>query len=88
MVVHMSNIHLLSSTGKGIRRVRTVVRKWLLSQDPYHTPGQAQGTIVFVTRRGKTQPSMRNILKELKDDIGIERASQDLTGWARRVVAK
>ena len=29
---------------------------------------------------------MRNILKELKDDLDIERVSQDLTGWAKQGV--
>lgn len=29
---------------------------------------------------------MRNILKELKDDLGIERTSQNLTNWAKQGV--
>ncbi len=38
----------------------------------------------FVTRRGKNATEhAKHPLKELKDDIGIERASQDLPGWAR-----
>lgn len=62
------------------------VRVVLIGQDPYHTPGQAQGLSFSLPDGAKTQPSMRNILKELKDDVGIDRASQDLTGWATQGV--
>lgn len=62
------------------------VKAVIIGQDPYHTPGQAQGLSFSLPDGAKTQPSMRNILKELKDDIGIERASQDLTGWAKQGV--
>ena len=62
------------------------VKVVIIGQDPYHTPGQAQGLSFSLPDGAKTQPSMRNILKELKDDIGIERASQDLTGWAKQGV--
>lgn len=62
------------------------VKVVIIGQDPYHTPEQAQGLSFSLPDGTKTQPSMRNILKELKDDIGIERVSQDLTGWARQGV--
>lgn len=62
------------------------VKVVIIGQDPYHTPGQAQGLSFSLPDGAKTQPSMRNILKELKDDIGIERDSQDLTGWAKQGV--
>jgi uracil-DNA glycosylase len=62
------------------------VKVVIIGQDPYHTPGQAQGLSFSLPDGAKTQPSMRNILKELKDDIGIERTSQDLTGWAKQGV--
>ena len=62
------------------------VKVVIIGQDPYHTPGQAQGLSFSLPDGAKTQPSMRNILKEMKDDIGIERTSQDLTGWAKQGV--
>lgn len=58
----------------------------IVGQDPYHTPGQAQGLAFSLPDTAKTQPSMRNILKELYDDTGIERTSQDLTNWTTQGV--
>ena len=62
------------------------VKVVIIGQDPYHTPGQAQGLAFSLPDTAKTQPSMRNIMKELNDDLGIERVSQDLTGWAKQGV--
>ena len=62
------------------------VKVVIVGQDPYHTPGQAQGLAFSLPDTAKTQPSMRNILKELYDDIGIERTSQDLTNWTTQGV--
>ena len=62
------------------------VKVVILGQDPYHTPGQAQGLAFSLPDGAPTQPSMRNILKELKDDLEIERNSQDLTNWAKQGV--
>lgn len=62
------------------------VKVVIIGQDPYHTPGQAQGLAFSLPDTAKTQPSMRNILKELYDDIGIERTSQDLTNWTTQGV--
>ena len=45
------------------------VKVVILGQDPYHTPGQAQGLAFSLPDGAPTQPSMRNILKELKDDL-------------------
>ena len=43
----------------------------ILGQDPYHGPGQAHG-LSFSVRPGiKPPPSLVNIYKELKDDLGI-----------------
>ena len=60
------------------------VKVVIVGQDPYHTPGQAQGLAFSLPDTAKTQPSMRNILKELYDDI--ERTSQDLTNWTTQGV--
>ena len=65
------------------------VRAVILGQDPYHEPGQAHG-MAFSVRPGiKQPPSLVNIFKELKDDIGEERPAQDngyLMPWAKQGV--
>lgn len=59
----------------------------ILGQDPYHGPGQAQGLCFSVpSDLPKRPPSLINILKELKDDEGVELPSGDLQGWARQGV--
>lgn len=62
------------------------VKVVLLGQDPYHIPGQAQGLAFSLPDNAPTQPSMRNILKELESDIGESRHSQDLTSWGEQGV--
>ena len=64
-------------------RVRVVI----LGQDPYHEPGQAHG-LAFSVRRGvRVPPSLRNIDRELQDDLGIPPASHGcLEAWARQGV--
>lgn len=59
----------------------------ILGQDPYHGPGQADGLCFSVpSDLLKKPPSLTNILKELKDDEGVELPSGDLAGWARQGV--
>lgn len=58
----------------------------ILGQDPYHTPGAAMGLSFSVPDGSKAQPSLQNIFKELKSDLGIERAKTDLTDWAEQGV--
>ena len=62
------------------------VKVVLLGQDPYHTPGQAQGLAFSLPDNAPTQPSMRNILKELESDLGESRHSQDLTSCGEQGV--
>ena len=62
------------------------VKVVLLGQDPYHTHGQAQGLAFSLPDNAPTQPSMRNILKELESDLGESRYSQDLTSWGEQGV--
>ena len=59
----------------------------LLGQDPYHGEGQAHG-LSFSVRAGTTlPPSLRNIFKELRDDLGCPPpVSGDLTRWAEQGV--
>lgn len=55
----------------------------ILGQDPYHNPGEANGLCFSVNDGVKIPPSLQNILKELKDDIGCEiPKSGNLEKWA------
>ena len=44
----------------------------ILGQDPYHGEKEAMGLSFSVRRGVRTPPSLRNIFKELKDDLGIK----------------
>lgn len=58
----------------------------ILGQDPYHGPNQAHG-LSFSTLNKKLPPSLKNIYKELKDDLNIDISTKgDLTSWARQGV--
>ncbi len=57
----------------------------LIGQDPYHGPGQAHG-LSFSVLSGKCPPSLQNIFKELKSDLGISRSNADLSDWAEQGV--
>jgi uracil-DNA glycosylase len=59
----------------------------ILGQDPYHGPGQAHG-LCFSVPDGlpKKPPSLLNILKELRTDVGVELPNGSLEGWARQGV--
>ncbi|MGM0843459.1 MAG: uracil-DNA glycosylase [Bacillota bacterium] len=48
------------------------VKVVLLGQDPYHGEGQAHGLSFSVEKDVKVPPSLRNIYKELHDDIGCK----------------
>lgn len=66
---------------------RGAVRVVLIGQDPYHGPGQAHGLAFSVPDGVARPPSLRNLLKELHDDVGVAAPeSGDLTPWARRGV--
>ncbi len=54
----------------------------LLGQDPYHGPGQADGLCFSVPRGTPAPPSLKNLLAELRDDLGVARADGDLSRWA------
>lgn len=63
------------------------VKAVILGQDPYHEPGQAHGLSFSVREGTALPPSLKNIYKELEDDIGISPAkSGDLTPWAKQGV--
>ena len=64
-------------------RVRVVI----LGQDPYHGAHQAMGLSFSVPRGVRIPPSLVNIYKEIKSDLGIsEPESGDLSYWARQGV--
>ena len=48
------------------------VKVVMLGQDPYHGPGQAHGLCFSVQHGVKPPPSLVNIYKELKSDVGFE----------------
>ena len=62
------------------------VKVVILGQDPYHGLGEAHGLSFSVHNNIKTPPSLINILKELKNDLNIERKESDLTDWAKQGV--
>lgn len=63
------------------------VRVAILGQDPYHGPGQAHGLCFSVPRGVRPPPSLGNIYKELRDDLGIDPPSHGfLESWARQGV--
>ena len=62
-------------------------RVLILGQDPYHGPGQAHGLSFSVRDGVRVPPSLRNVFKELAEDVGVAPpACGDLTGWARQGV--
>jgi uracil-DNA glycosylase len=63
------------------------VKVVILGQDPYHGAGQAHGLCFSVKRGVKAPPSLVNIFKELKDDLGIEIPDHGcLESWAQQGV--
>ena len=59
----------------------------ILGQDPYHEPGQAHGLCFSVDKGVPFPPSLQNIYKEIRDDIGTVVSSQgDLSDWAKQGV--
>ncbi|MDO4924711.1 MAG: uracil-DNA glycosylase [Turicibacter sp.] len=63
------------------------VKVVILGQDPYHGPHQANGLSFSVEKGTKFPPSLRNIFKELVDDIQCNYpTSGDLSKWAKQSV--
>ena len=59
----------------------------ILGQDPYYNYGQAEGLSFSVKSGVSLPPSLKNIYKELKNDLGIEISNNgSLISWARQGV--
>ena len=63
------------------------VKVVILGQDPYHGPNQAHGLCFSVKPGVKIPPSLMNIFKELKDDMGIIPPTKGtLDAWGKQGV--
>ena len=67
------------------------VKVVILGQDPYHGPGQAMGLSFSVPVSVKNPPSLKNIFKELENELGHKSQAElkfngDLTSWAEQGV--
>lgn len=63
------------------------VKVVIVGQDPYHGPHQANGLCFAVEEGIRLPPSLKNIFKEIHDDLGIDPLpSGDLSRWASQGV--
>lgn len=58
----------------------------ILGQDPYYNPNQAMGLAFSVNSETQTPKSLKNIFKELKNDLGVERDNPNLEDWHKQGV--
>ncbi len=59
----------------------------ILGQDPYHGEGEAHGLAFSVPNGVKMPPSLRNIFRELADDLNVPApTATDLSRWAKQGV--
>jgi uracil-DNA glycosylase len=62
------------------------VKVVIVGQDPYHGKNEANGLAFSVNKGIPIPPSLRNIFKEIEGDVGLHRASTDLSDWAKQGV--
>lgn len=63
------------------------VKVVIIGQDPYHGAGQANGLSFAVNKGINLPPSLQNIFKEIKNDLGVDPIqSGDLSRWASQGV--
>jgi uracil-DNA glycosylase len=63
------------------------VKVVILGQDPYHNPGEAMGLCFSVPQGIPVPPSLKNIFKEIHNDLGMELPNHgDLSSWAQQGV--
>jgi uracil-DNA glycosylase len=66
-----------------VKNVKVVI----IGQDPYHGPDQANGLCFSVSSGIKPPPSLRNIFKELTEDVNFQSTGNgDLKSWANQGV--
>lgn len=58
----------------------------IIGQDPYHNDFQANGLCFSVSDQVPAPPSLRNIFKELYEDLGVIKKSNELDSWAKQGV--
>ena len=58
----------------------------IIGQDPYHAINQANGLAFSVNKKIKKPPSLKNILKELSNDLKLDANNTNLNNWARQGV--
>ena len=59
----------------------------IVGQDPYHGPNQGHGLAFSVQKGVPIPPSLRNIIREAMDDVGIEAPTHgNLEHWAKQGV--
>lgn len=56
----------------------------IIGQDPYHGPNQAIGLCFGINNNVPVPPSLRNIIKELKNDLNIDLNDISLEKWAKQ----
>ncbi len=56
----------------------------ILGQDPYHGPNKAIGLCFGISKDCKVPPSLKNIAKELKEDLNIQLKDFSLENWAKQ----
>ncbi len=63
------------------------VKVVIIGQDPYHNPDEAMGLCFSVPEGIRVPPSLKNIYKEMHEDIGFEIPNHgNLTSWANEGV--
>ena len=62
------------------------VKVVIIGQDPYHNDNQANGLCFSVSDKVTAPPSLKNIFKELEEDLGISKTTNELDSWAEQGV--
>ena len=62
------------------------IKVLILGQDPYHGIGQAHGLSFSIYNNIKLPPSLINIFKEIKEDLGIDNNCGNLMNWVNQGV--
>jgi uracil-DNA glycosylase len=88
-LINERSSHMVYPTGRDIFNAFNLtplpaVKVVILGQDPYHGPGQAHGLCFSVPEGIQHPPSLQNIFKEIRSDLGINPPrSGNLTKWAK-----